>query len=104
MVGVLWFLAECANMQVKLRKLQLKLFGLVVVAVMEVFLFQDCHIITVVCVYVHQCCGTVENAYSRAGVDLPQAFVCEPIVSTKTVGGAEGLVALATRVFLQDLQ
>lgn len=45
-----------------------------------------------------------ERMYSRAGVDLPQAFVCKPIVSTKTVGGAEGLVALAARVFLQDLQ
>lgn len=30
--------------------------------------------------------------------------MCEPIVLTKTVGGAEGLVALAARVFLQDLQ
>lgn len=28
----------------------------------------------------------------------------EPIVSTKTVGGAEGLVAQAARMFLQDLQ
>lgn len=45
-----------------------------------------------------------EHVYSRAGVDLPQAFMGEPIVSTKTVGGAEGLVAQAARMFLQDLQ
>lgn len=38
--------------------------------------------------------------YSRAAVELPQAFVFEPVVSRKTVGGAEGLVALAARVFL----
>lgn len=45
-----------------------------------------------------------EDVHSRTGVNLPQAFVCEPVVSAKTVGGAEGLVALAARVFLQDLQ
>lgn len=41
-----------------------------------------------------------EHVYSRAAVELPRAFVFEPIVSRKTVGGAERLVALAARVFL----
>lgn len=53
---------------------------------------------------VSMCWNGRGHAYSRAGVDLPQAFVCESIVSTKTVRRAEGLVALAARVFLQDLQ
>lgn len=42
--------------------------------------------------------------YSRAGVDLPQPLVFQTVVSTKTVGGAEGLVTLTTWVFLQYLQ
>lgn len=42
--------------------------------------------------------------YSRAGVTLPLSFVLETVVSAKTVGGAEGLLALPTRVFLQHLQ
>lgn len=42
--------------------------------------------------------------YLRAGVDLPQSLVFETVVSTKTVGGAERLVALSTWMFLEYLQ
>ena len=45
-----------------------------------------------------------ECVYSRARVDLPQPLVFETVVSTETVGGAEGLVTLSTWVLLQDLQ
>lgn len=44
------------------------------------------------------------GVYSRAGVDFPQSLVFETVVPTKTVGGAERLVALSTWMFLQYLQ
>lgn len=40
----------------------------------------------------------------RAGVDLPQAFVFDAVVSAQAVGGAEGLVTQPTRMLLQLLQ
>lgn len=40
----------------------------------------------------------------RAGVNFPDAFVLDPVVAAEAVGRAEGLVALAARVFLHLLR
>lgn len=45
-----------------------------------------------------------QYVYSRAGVDLTQPSVFETVMSTKTVGRTEGLVALSTWVLLKYLK
>ena len=44
-----------------------------------------------------------QQEYPRAGVDLAKPLVFDTVVSAQAVGGAEGLVALRTRVLLQVL-
>jgi hypothetical protein len=48
-------------------------------------------------------CFCVRNYDLRAGVDFPDAFVLDPIMTAQAVRGAEGLVTLAARVLLHLL-
>lgn len=43
------------------------------------------------------------NHNLRAGVNLPDALVLDPIVAAQAVGGTEGLVTLAARMLLHLL-
>lgn len=48
-------------------------------------------------------CFHVRNYNLRAGINFPDAFVLDPVVTAQAVRGAEGFVTLAARVLLHLL-